>query len=730
MGVESESISYEKSKPEKSKTNKEKEIAQIDRIRKMLADFMIRNGEDEALDTEVERQLLARVEKLEKEVSSQETIKEKIRKLEDCVSQLLLREEDSRSEERHKESYVQEREKPTTDDMVPKVTTQIQQGELKQTRENKKYNQHLYQEQQEKYQSQQLHHQEQQKYPNHHLCHEDQQYSNQHPQHQERKLSNSDSQEHRQYSNHSLQTQEQLPNEPQIHRKSQQSSGQKRQTTKFSQQHIPIVVQPSPKTSQRPAQFCQQQLKAASKQPTPQTLQYFDQDEQYESREDFQQQQQSTAGSKYPIPQSVQHVQYLDQDDEDYESLGDYQEQQKHTIEASKQPKPQTVQQLQYLDQDDEDYESQRNFQLQHQQPSAVSKHTKPQNLQQVQYLNQDDEQYDSQEDFQQQLHKKLHYHQRQVQQKRDCDLPVRDTDSEVLDADAGTTFNTATIACMPQQLMTFCQEFDLSDSTELPDNEIPKEVDALRSILDQERRNLKSKDRRMESCKKECTELKKKLKMKREEQNEMKHCHYTLLNKAMSAISLHREHLKYLLNYSRDQDEVLREKLTLQSVIQSGDCLMAQVLLDAGDDVNGTDQAGFTPLHDVAGGGYVALAEILIDAGANLEARATGGITPLHQAAMYGQLPMCRLLLDKGCVVDPKSDFNSTPLHYAAENGYLEVVKLLVKHGADVNSTDSGGVTAWEDATRSGHTSVAMWLAQNFPEEDQRYCFCGHPYS
>ncbi|KAJ9595612.1 hypothetical protein L9F63_013208, partial [Diploptera punctata] len=255
-----------------------------------------------------------------------------------------------------------------------------------------------------------------------------------------------------------------------------------------------------------------------------------------------------------------------------------------------------------------------------------------------------------------------------------------------------------------------------------------PSQIEQFKAILHQEKEENHILEQELENCRSEFSMMRKKLKHMRDEQDEIKKCHIALLSTAISASSFHKRNLQKFVAYIRNECEEVREKMTVQHFIQCGDTAMTQLLIDAGDDIHVGDHAGFTLLHDVAGGGYVDMAEILLDAGADINARATGGITPLHQAAMYGHLEMCKLLISKGCAVDQRSDFNSTPLHYAAENGHSEVVKFLVQCGANVNAEDSDGVTPYEDATRAGHISVAMWLAQNFSDEEQSICFCGQP--
>ncbi|KAJ9577103.1 hypothetical protein L9F63_006311 [Diploptera punctata] len=302
---------------------------------------------------------------------------------------------------------------------------------------------------------------------------------------------------------------------------------------------------------------------------------------------------------------------------------------------------------------------------------------------------------------------------------EKKCEIPEHDIDKIQEVKSAPNNFTNKSKSCR-------INNPGFSSEPTIETAKLPSQIEQLKANLHQEKEKNNILKQELENFRSECSMMKKKLKHMRDEQNEMKKCHLALFNTVISANSFHKKNLQRLVAYIRNEYEELQEKLTVQHFIQCGDTTMTQLLIDAGDDIHVVGHAGYTLLHDVAGGGYVDMAEILLDAGADINARATGGITPLHQAAMYGHLETCKLLISKGSAVDQRSDFNSTPLHYAAENGHFEVVKFLIQCGANLNAEDSEGVTPYEDATRAGHIPVAMWLAQNFSDEEQSICFCG----
>ena len=104
-------------------------------------------------------------------------------------------------------------------------------------------------------------------------------------------------------------------------------------------------------------------------------------------------------------------------------------------------------------------------------------------------------------------------------------------------------------------------------------------------------------------------------------------------------------------------------------------------LLLEHGSHIH---QVSHNPLRNqalhacIALGNSVDVAQLLIEAGANVNATAAGGYTPLHLAASNGNRDVVVLLLKSGA--DPKAccDRDKTPADYAREHGHAEVVALL----------------------------------------------------
>ena len=62
----------------------------------------------------------------------------------------------------------------------------------------------------------------------------------------------------------------------------------------------------------------------------------------------------------------------------------------------------------------------------------------------------------------------------------------------------------------------------------------------------------------------------------------------------------------------------------------------MAQLLIEAGADVNSIDRGGLIPLHNAASYGHIEIAQLLLDAGSHVNANDRWQFTPLHEGNNY----------------------------------------------------------------------------------------------
>ena len=81
------------------------------------------------------------------------------------------------------------------------------------------------------------------------------------------------------------------------------------------------------------------------------------------------------------------------------------------------------------------------------------------------------------------------------------------------------------------------------------------------------------------------------------------------------------------------------------------------------------------------------AVAQVLLDAGADVNSDRQSEGTPLHAAARTGRCEVIDLLIRFGADVNAGNSFVGTPLHAAAKAGKTEAIELLLTKGADINA-------------------------------------------
>jgi ankyrin repeat protein len=123
-----------------------------------------------------------------------------------------------------------------------------------------------------------------------------------------------------------------------------------------------------------------------------------------------------------------------------------------------------------------------------------------------------------------------------------------------------------------------------------------------------------------------------------------------------------------------------------------SGDADDVVALVDDGNDLDGPDRHGRTPLmySAILNSGYIA--GFLLQHGARLDLRDSAGYTALHWAAERGSVAVMRLLLSFHAPVNLPNARGLTPLMLAASNNRTDAVRLLLENHADPRITDYTG--------------------------------------
>jgi len=123
----------------------------------------------------------------------------------------------------------------------------------------------------------------------------------------------------------------------------------------------------------------------------------------------------------------------------------------------------------------------------------------------------------------------------------------------------------------------------------------------------------------------------------------------------------------------------------SLTRAATSGDISEAQTFLDKGEDINQTDDFGWTPLMWAVYYDQPEMVKFLIGKGANVNVQSTNWYwniptksTALIIASFYGKAPLISLLLENGAQKDVANSQGYTALMYAKEYQFEPCVKLL----------------------------------------------------
>jgi ankyrin repeat protein len=113
--------------------------------------------------------------------------------------------------------------------------------------------------------------------------------------------------------------------------------------------------------------------------------------------------------------------------------------------------------------------------------------------------------------------------------------------------------------------------------------------------------------------------------------------------------------------------------------------------------------RGGMTPLLYAARNGRTAAAELLLDAGADIDGTEANDITPLLMAISNNQMPLATVLIERGASLDSQDWYGRSPLwsavnvrnlylhnntfeHVVEREPVLDLIRLLLERGADPN--------------------------------------------
>ncbi|XP_013916465.1 PREDICTED: ankyrin repeat and death domain-containing protein 1B [Thamnophis sirtalis] len=140
---------------------------------------------------------------------------------------------------------------------------------------------------------------------------------------------------------------------------------------------------------------------------------------------------------------------------------------------------------------------------------------------------------------------------------------------------------------------------------------------------------------------------------------------------------------------------------------VEGGHEKCADLLLEAGSDINILNKHNVSALHVATQNGHTPLVRFLISRNIDLDAQSQKNNSPLHLAITKNNLSVINSLIKANHNINCLNKRHQTPLHLAADLGNVEIIETLLKAGCDFSMVDKQGKTALAVASRSNHALV-----------------------
>ena len=152
----------------------------------------------------------------------------------------------------------------------------------------------------------------------------------------------------------------------------------------------------------------------------------------------------------------------------------------------------------------------------------------------------------------------------------------------------------------------------------------------------------------------------------------------------------------------SKFSNEPIEVQQTLHDLCEFGSFTEVKDAIIAGQNVNGQDEQGRTPLMAACqGNSSVEMMQLLLSYGARVNLTDNKGRTAFMYAAQYDSYEkVFRELIKAGALVNVKANDGTTALMFACEyTDTPSIVSLIIDAGADVNAKDYDGYCALDYA-------------------------------
>ena len=177
-----------------------------------------------------------------------------------------------------------------------------------------------------------------------------------------------------------------------------------------------------------------------------------------------------------------------------------------------------------------------------------------------------------------------------------------------------------------------------------------------------------------------------------------------------------HIETVRYLVDLPRVElnHRCSENKTALHCAAQEKHTDVAQLLIDAGAEIDIKNSDGRFPVHLASLSGALDIVKMLVRVGAGVCVTDNEGATCLTLASFFGHIDTVGYLVGLPEVdVNHRDSGNNTALHYSVEEKHTGVVQLLIAAGADIETKDSQGCSPLHSACDSGALDIVKMLVE-----------------